>query len=129
MKKIFTLFLALVAMTAINAESVSPERALSMAQDFMSGGKATFCASADVSLKLAYQAHSLEGKPDYYVFNRGNGGGYIVVTGDDRTVPVWGYSTSGSFDYESMPDNAKWWFSEYQRQLEYLREHPEAKAG
>lgn len=120
--------MALLAVMLAMADSVTPERALSMAQAFMSGGKATFCASEDVSLKLAYQAHSLEGKPDYYVFNRGNGGGYIVVTGDDRTLPVWGYSTSGSFDYESMPDNAKWWFSEYQRQLEYLREHPEAKA-
>jgi len=119
--------MALLAVMLAMADSVTPERALSMAQAFMSGGKATFCASEDVSLKLAYQAHSLEGKPDYYVFNRGNGGGYIVVTGDDRTLPVWGYSTNGSFDYESMPDNAKWWFSEYQRQLQYLRDHPEAK--
>ena len=128
MKRILVLLMAVFAITSASAESVSPERALSMAQDFMSGGKATFCASADVSLKLAYQAHSLEGKPDYYVFNRGNGGGYIVVSGDDRTVPVWGYSTSGKFDYESLPDNMKWWFSEYQRQLQYLRDHPEAKA-
>lgn len=120
--------MALLAVMLAMADSVTPERALSMAQAFMSGGKATFCASADVSLKLAYQAHSLEGKPDYYVFNRGNGGGYIVVTGDDRTVPVWGYSTNGTFDYESLPENAKWWLSEYQRQLQYLRDHPEAKA-
>ena len=127
MKRELVLLLVFFAITAVNAESVSPERALSMAQDFMSGGKATFCASADVSLKLAYQAHSLEGKPDYYVFNRGNGGGYIVVTGDDRTVPVWGYSTSGKFDYESLPDNMKWWFSEFQRQLQYLRDNPNAK--
>ncbi len=127
MKRELVLLLVFFAITAVNAESVSPERALSMAQDFMSGGKATFCASADVSLKLAYQAHSLEGKPDYYVFNRGNGGGYIVVTGDDRTVPVWGYSTSGSFDFASMPENMKWWFSEYQRQLQYLRDNPNAK--
>ena len=128
MKRVLVLFLALFAITSARAECVSPERALSMAQDFMSGGKATFCASADVTLKLSYQAHSLEGKPDYYVFNRGNGGGYIVVTGDDRTVPVWGYSTCGTFDYESLPDNEKWWLSEYQRQLQYLRDHPDATA-
>ena len=128
MKRIVTFFMALLAVMLAMADSVTPERALSMAQAFMSGGKAKFCASADVSLKLAYQAHSFESKPDYYVFNRGNGGGYIVVTGDDRTIPVWGYSTSGTFDYESLPENAKWWLSEYQRQLQYLRDHPEAKA-
>lgn len=127
MKKFITVFLALLAVMSAMAENVTPERAQSMAQQFVSAGKAKFSATADASLKLAYQAHSLEGKPDFYVFNRGNSGGYIVVTGDDRTVPVWGYSTSGTFDYESMPENMKWWFSEYQRQLQYLRDNPYAK--
>ena len=126
MKRLLAVFLAFFAITLVFAEDVSPDRALSMAREFLNNGSTKFNASAGRNLTLAYQARSHEGKPDYYVFNLEGNGGFLVVTGDDRTMPVWGYSTSGSFDFESMPDNMKWWFSEYQRQLQYLRDNPNA---
>ena len=128
MKRIVTLLLAFIAITSAYAEVVTADQALVAAREFISKGQARFTAGPGIALMLAHEARSLDGKPDYYVFNNGVDGGYIVVTGDDRTVPVWGYSTSGTFDYESLPENAKWWLSEYQRQLQFLRDHPEAKA-
>ena len=116
-----------MAVMSVSADVVTQQQALAMAQSFVSAGSAQFRATGDSSLKLAYQGRSLDGRPDYYVFNLDGNGGFLVVTGDDRTMPVWGYSTNGSFDYESMPDNMKWWFSEYQRQLQYLRDTPNAK--
>lgn len=125
-KRLFTLLVAIAAMMLCQAEVVTPDQALAVAHDFINQGSHNL--KAGVPLKLAYQAHSINGTPDYYVFNNGGDGGFIVVSGDDCTVPVWGYSTSGSFDYESLPENAKWWFSEYQRQLQYLRDNPQVKA-
>ena len=125
-KRLLTLLVALSAIVLCQAEVVTPEQALAVARGFVNQGGHSL--KAGVTLKLAHQARSVDGKPDYYVFNNGDDGGFIVVSGDDRTVPVWGYSTSGTFDYESMPDNAKWWYSEYQRELQYLRDHPEVKA-
>ncbi len=127
MKRLFALLLALSAITSAFADNVSPDRALTMAREFLNNGSTKFNAGAGAQLKLAYQARSIDGKPDYYVFNLDGNGGFVVVTGDNRTVPVWGYCTSGKFDYASMPDNMKWWFSEYQRQLQYLRDNPNAK--
>lgn len=127
MKRMFlSLLMALSAIVLCQAEVVTADRALAVARDFVNQGG--YSLKAGATLKLAHQARSVDGKPDYYVFNNGDDGGFIVVSGDDRTVPVWGYSTSGSFDYESLPDNAKWLFGEYQRQLQYLRDHPEVKA-
>ena len=128
MKRLLLFLLALSAMMSVHATVVTADQARAMAREFISQGGTRFKAGPGIPLTLAHEARSLDGKPDYYVFNNGVDGGYIVVSGDDRTVPVWGYSTSGTFDFESLPDNAKWWFSEYQRQLQYLRDHPEVKA-
>ena len=47
-----------------------------------------------------------------YVFNR-EGGGFIVASADCRTLPVLGYSTTGSLDWENMPDNMRAWLKGY----------------
>lgn len=39
----------------------------------------------------------------YYVFSRGAGAGYVIVSGDDQTAPIFGYTDMGDFDYASMP--------------------------
>jgi hypothetical protein len=61
------------------------------------------------------------------VFNRGTADGYIIVSADDRTDAILGYTDSGSFDYASLPANARWWFSTYQHQIQYLIDHPNFK--
>ncbi len=126
MKRYLFALLALVAAMIVQADTVSQERALAVAQGFLNNGSATFKAGA--APKLAHKALSADGLPDYYVFNNGADGGFVVVSGDDRTVPVWGYSTSGTFDYETMPENVRCWFEYYQSQMQYLREHPNVQA-
>lgn len=45
----------------------------------------------------------------YYVFNNANGRGYVIVSGDDTACPILGYSTTGTFDFDNMPDNMRQW--------------------
>lgn len=40
----------------------------------------------------------------YYVFSRGAGAGFVIVSGDDQTAPIFGYTDMGDFDYDSMPE-------------------------
>jgi hypothetical protein len=77
-------------------------------------------------MTLAYTQQSATSTADncFYVFNRGTADGYIIVSADDRTDAILGYTDSGSFNYASLPANARWWFSEYQRQIQYLIDHP-----
>jgi hypothetical protein len=80
-------------------------------------------------MTLAYTQQSATSAADncFYVFNRGTADGYIIVSADDRTDAILGYTDSGSFNYANLPSNARWWFSEYQRQIQYLIDHPNLK--
>ena len=61
----------------------------------------------------------------YYVFNRGEQEGYVIVSGDDQTRPVLGYTDEGEFDYAQLPDNMRYWLEGYEQELLYLSQHPE----
>ena len=41
----------------------------------------------------------------YYVYNRGEAEGFVIIAGDDRFAPYIGYATTGTFSVERMPDN------------------------
>ena len=56
----------------------------------------------------------------YYIFNRGENNGFIIISGDDRAKSVLGYSDCGSFSAKVMPDNFKNWISLYQKELKAL---------
>ena len=58
--------------------------------------------------------------PVYYVFNATDEAGFVVVSGDDRTAPILGYSTSGSFDATAMPPHVQHWMETYAQQIEAL---------
>lgn len=47
-----------------------------------------------------------------YAFNC-EGGGFVIASGDSRTLPVLGYSTTGSLDWERMPENMRAWLKSY----------------
>ena len=47
------------------------------------------------------------GYAPFYVFNRADGNGFVIVAGDDAAPSVLGYSTQGSFSYDNMPDNLR----------------------
>ena len=39
----------------------------------------------------------------YYVFSRGKGQGWVIVSGDDSTAPILGYTEQGDFDASALP--------------------------
>lgn len=55
----------------------------------------------------------------YYVFNStAEGGGFVIVSGDDRLATVIGYSDSGSFSIDDAPGNVRAWMEQYARRVE-----------
>ena len=42
--------------------------------------------------------------PEYYILNAEDGKGYVVVSGDDRFRDVLGYSCTGTFDADNVPE-------------------------
>ena len=40
----------------------------------------------------------------YYIFSRGAGQGFVIVSGDDSTAPILGYAESGDYDEQLLPE-------------------------
>ena len=63
----------------------------------------------------------------YYVFNIGDNQGFVIVSGDDRTNPILGYSDQGHFDESKAPANMKAWLDEYALQISQIDQIPAAE--
>lgn len=55
----------------------------------------------------------------YYVFNN-DAGGFVIIAGDDAVTPVLGYTSTGTFDAENLPDGLKDLLKSYERQIAAL---------
>ena len=55
----------------------------------------------------------------YYVFNN-DAGGFVIIAGDDAVTPVLGYTSTGSFDADNLPDGLKDLLKSYERQIAAL---------
>ena len=84
--------LALSAMLPIHANPIDKAEARIVAQEFV--------GISDTSTDNVSQA-------PYYVFSRGEGRGFVIVSGDDSTTPILGYTDQGDFDYDSLPEGLK----------------------
>lgn len=58
-----------------------------------------------------------------YVFNVGQNNGFVIVSNDDITDDILGYTTSGNFDANNIPDNVEWILDAYEAQLSILKQN------
>lgn len=63
-----------------------------------------------------------------YAFNV-DGGGYVIASADERSLPVLGYSDKGSIDWERMPQNMKSWLKSYDDAIATLDGRMDFKDG
>lgn len=124
-KKLFLLVNLLLFAAVIQAAPVSKSEAQKKAQQFISGRLAA-ARGANVSIPdLQFEAADGD---NYYVFNVGQRQGFVIVSGDDRTPEILGYSDEGEFDAENIPENMKAWLEEYIRQMNLMDETEGAAA-
>ncbi len=56
-----------------------------------------------------------------YVFNVSDDGGFVIVSNDDRTVPILGFGEKGNINPDNIPDNMRAWLQGYADQIEWLK--------
>ena len=56
----------------------------------------------------------------YYLYENAEGEGYVIIAADDIAQPVLGFSDSGTID--DLPENVRWWLSEYDREIKWAIE-------
>ncbi len=102
---IFTL-LAGTAASMAYAGTVSADNARQLAADFFAASGQENLAS-ESALELVYTCGDAA-KPLYYVFNARQGQGFVIVSADDCTTPVLGYSLENNYNVASVPPAMKW---------------------
>lgn len=119
MKKVIIALASVVALAAqVDARTLTPEAALKRARS--SADAPASVRSMRTPAKVTPALTLTQGEsPVLYVIadNADSDAGYLIVSADDVAAPVLGYADSGSFDPENMPENMRWWLSEYQRQI------------
>lgn len=108
--------LALVALLlplAALAAPVKVERAKAFAADFFAQSSPSRSAA---SFELVWDGEEAGGRsvgePAFYLFNRTDAPGFVLVAGDDATAPILGYSFEHPFStVENMPSNLRWWLN------------------
>ena len=81
-----------------------------------------FKASKANGLTLAFveKSATVAEANDYYAFNV-DGGGWVIVAGEDRATPVLGYSDQGRIVYNRLPCNFKTLLDSYKKEIEFLQ--------
>ena len=112
MKKLTLLFISLFAFLTMSAGEVTEAEALQKAKKFMQGKQ--------FKQKNLRRAPAFDKNKSFYVFNAEGQNGFVIVSGDDRTIPILGYADQGSLNLDKLPKNAKVWLEGYAKQIEAL---------
>ncbi len=115
MKRTLLLLVSLLTSVIIMADGISRNAALLKAQKFMPNKR--FAEGPTIP---SAQAKARDKNQAFYVFNAEGDEGFVIVSGDDRTTPILGYSENGNLDVNQIPDNMKWWLESYVKQIEAL---------
>ena len=130
MKRILSILLLLLCAQSLRAAPVSPGRALDIAKKIFAAQPATKAGGG--ALRIVWDGEEVATKaaaqPAFYVIAR-DGGGFVIVAGDDNVTPILAISDHNEFKVEGMPANVKWWMD---RMKAYVRattiQEPEVKA-
>lgn len=118
--KVFLLYALILLPSLAIAEVRSLDKARELAYDFMQS-KMPRTKSSSMNLRMVYSGEDVLTKssldPAYYVFNNESGPGFVVISGDDCTLPVLGFSSSYNFKNENMPANLRWWLRHMNRKV------------
>ena len=109
--KRLSLIVALLLMVAMPmlAERVTPETAQKVAKTFLNNNGAKSAQLTDLSRTAGFS--------NLYIFNGEEG--FVVMAADDCVQPILGYSLTGKFVTENMPENIKGWLEGYNEEIQY----------
>ena len=122
MRKLASVFILTGCLFA-NARQISPGEAMTYASDFLNSSKLQVASPSGSKTLTQMRAPGVNadahGNP-YYVFNRGESDGFVIIAGDDRAPKILGYSDRGSFDADNVPPQLKDMMEQWRVQMGQL---------
>ena len=121
MKK-FLLIILIACASIVNAEQVDLSVAQQVANNFINAPSIDTNGIRRAPKKLKQMARTpkqIIDNQQFYIFNSEDGKGFVIIAADDRVSPILGYSHTGTFDYNNVPNGLANWLSEYNRQINH----------
>ena len=125
MKRLLTLLFACVVTVSLSANPISKENARKSAERFLQQkgiqlGSEAACARGG---RTATSHQTL------YVFNTVGDRGFVIVSGDDCAESILGYTTRGSYDEATLPENFRDWLDQMSAEIEAASKLPKPIAN
>ena len=114
------LLVGMAAALGANAVRLTPEAALQRVIDAPQAKAMAKPVTAGRTPMLVY-TEEINAQPAAYLFDRGEGNGYLIVSADDEVAPLLGYSDAGTIDVTDMPDGLRYWLGYYAAEIENVR--------
>ena len=114
MKKLLLTTVLAVATIVAMANPIDRTAAMQKAKSFMQG------INPQAQLQTPATPRKAMGNPaqqPYYIFNAENNQGFVIVSGDDRSEEILGYSDEGFIDVDNMPDGLQFFLDDFAEQL------------
>lgn len=111
--------ICLMAFGSARAETVSQKQAQQMAQQFFNEAAGRVVAP----VKLIYNGRKLTTDRlfvPFYVYNQPSGG-FVIISAENKTYPILGYSLKDNFDPERLGETEKALLQSYAREIELIR--------
>ena len=130
MKKILTFFfVSLILVLHGYGKQIDEKTAKTVGQNFILNHVGSNTLNNSPVLELTYQATSdagfspVESVTYFYVFAFNAGQGFIIVSGDDKSAPILGYSADRTFDTSKIPPHVAAWLEWYKKEIRYAIEN------
>ncbi|MCD4791633.1 MAG: C10 family peptidase [Bacteroidales bacterium] len=111
MKILYIIILFLIT-TAINAKPVDKKTAKTVAVNFMQN---TYPNKSDYSIKSVIENRIKNINTTYIV--EFNSGGYVIVSANDATIPVFLFSEDGKYEINNIPPAVQQWYDYYNKSV------------
>jgi len=126
MKWIFTILLSVLLINVIFAKPIDEQTALKVAEKFKLSNTGNNVKSNVLKVpnfkcvsKVKDASVPLNTSTYYFVFSSGEND-FTIVSGDDSTLPILGYSTESNFDPNNIPPNVAKWLEGYKNEIRYI---------
>ena len=123
MNKIYTLIIGILCLFSISLEARTVQEASAVASAFMQAqneakgerqlGERREAIGERIPIELAFTQYQIDNTtPAVFVFNSTDEG-FVLVSAEDNARAVLGYSDSGTFDANNIPENMQFWLQMY----------------
>jgi len=117
MKKILLSTLMIAICFSAFSQSMNVNSAKTFAEKWMNVSEQK--SANDLTCVYTY-ANAEKSQEYFYIFNSKANKSFIIVSADERILPILGYSDEGCFDTDNIPPNMNNWLKGYADEMDYV---------